>query len=541
MAGLLQLTDTWDRDGETGMPQNVEIVVEPYEEEQAGRFARRRDALAEHDRVREYLGDLDPSTVQVLGPHLPERKGDESSPFVATVFDPRENRAVEVRGRLDSGDVELVSSSFRPNPTAEELRAAAEILRADEQFADLRNRDDVVVYQPMPPTSDVERDDGTSVRRIGLGVLDPQAPVPHRYAAVDVLNRAVEWDPGWFDSLDGDCESSLPVGVESLPDAGGRDSVRVRVLRAGEELWNLVVVRPRASAPTHFGKGSGVELRFVTYRGRLVLWQAHVPILNVLYDDGVTYRDWQNQETPFLADGVDPVGPGWRVCTSPPATILESGTDAGNFQGVALHYEDGELRIVSEVQAGWYRYMSDWRLRDDGTIAPRFGFAGTRNPRTCMRHQHHVYWRLDFDIEGAGNDVVEERGLVFPGHPLWWRLTRETKRVRSFLARRWRVLDGGTGRGYSITPGPADGTADSYGVADLWFLRYHGNELDDGVNTVGGTPADTRCRLDQYLTGESIDGTDVVVWYAGHFIHDEEHPSPHQGHIVGPELRPINW
>ena len=173
------------------------------------------------------------------------------------------------------------------------------------------------------------------------------------------------------------------------------------------------MLRPRASTPQTFGKGSGVELRQVTYRGRLVLWQAHVPILNVLYDDSVTYRDWQNQETPFQADGTDPVGPGWRLCTAPPATILESGTDAGNFQGVALWYEDGELRIVSEVQAGWYRYVSDWRLRDDGTILPRFGFAGTRNPRTCMRHQHHVYWRFDFDIEGAGNDVVQQRDL-FP-------------------------------------------------------------------------------------------------------------------------------
>jgi hypothetical protein len=107
-----------------------------------------------------------------------------------------------------------------------------------------------------------------------------------------------------------------------------------------------------------------VELRLVRYRGRLVLWRAHVPILNVLYD-GVTFRDWQNQETPFLAQGSDPVGPGWRLCAQPPATILEAGTDAGSFQGVAVWYEDGELRLVSEVQAGWYRYVSDWRLRDD--------------------------------------------------------------------------------------------------------------------------------------------------------------------------------
>src|SRR4051794_2775063 len=367
------------------MPQDVEIVVEPYEDELTEQVARRRDVLVRHDRVREYLGDLDPATVQVLGPQVPGRKREESAPFVATVFDPRENRAVEVRGRLDSEEVEVTSSAFRPTPTTQELRAAAEVLRSDEGFAHLRDRDDVVVYQPMPPTSDVERDDGTSVRRIGLAVFDPSADVPHRYAAVDLVEGAVEWDPGWFHLLDGDCESRLPVGVESLPDEGGRDSVRVRVLRGGEELWNLVVVRPRASAPTHFGKGSGVELRYVTYRGRLVLWQAHVPILNVLYDDGVTYRDWQNQETPFLADGNDPVGPGWRVCTSPPATILESGTDAGNFQGVAFWYADGELRIVSEVQAGWYRYVSEWR--GGGGSAPqergRRGRAG--QPPACLR------------------------------------------------------------------------------------------------------------------------------------------------------------
>ncbi len=523
------------------MAKDTKLVVEAYEDDLTEAIAQGRERLRTDDRVLAQLGDTSPESWQVLGPELPARQRDGSSSVVTTVFDPVENRAVQVMGRLDSDEIEVVSSAFRPTPTPEELGEAADVLRADESFAEWRDRDDVVVYQPMPPLSDIELEDGTSIRRIGLAIYDPRADRPHRYVAVNLADGRIEWDPGWFGGLDGDCEERLPVGVGSLPDAGGRDWVRVRVLRGGEELWNLIVVRPRASSPTHLGKGSGVELRYVTYRGRMVLWQAHVPILNVLYDDGVTYRDWQNQETPFIANGTDPVGPGWRVCSSPPATILEAGTDAGNFQGVALHYDNGELRIVSEVQAGWYRYISDWRLRDDGTIAPRFGFAGTRNPRTCMRHQHHVYWRLDFDIEGAGRDAVEERGLFFPGFPLWWRLRRETKRLRSFFSRSWRVVDTSTGRGYSITPGPADGTADSYGVADLWALRYRWTELDDGVGVVGGTPADTRCRLDQYLTGESIDSTDVVVWYAGHFMHDEQAHTPHQGHIVGPELRPIAW
>jgi hypothetical protein len=93
-----------------------------------------------------------------------------------------------------------------------------------------------------------------------------------------------------------------------------------------------------APAPPRSRRCSAITYQACRQRG-----QAHVLILNVLYDDGTTYRDWQNQETPFQASGNDPIGPGWRLCTSPPATILESGTDAGNFKGVALWYEQGEL------------------------------------------------------------------------------------------------------------------------------------------------------------------------------------------------------
>jgi hypothetical protein len=524
------------------MTEPIQVLVEPVDE--ASLPADRVGELAaRHPRVAELLGELDPGRLVVGEAELLGRERGDRSPFRATVFDPASNRAVELAGRLDAPEqAEVRPSAFRPVPRPEELRRALDVLRRDGGFSSLAGRQDVVVYQPMPPLADLEREDGTAARRPTLGIYDPSGSPRHRIVAVDLAEGVVDWSPQGVDGpTDDDCESHLPVGVDSLPDAGGPDRVRLRVLRGAHELWNLLVVRPRNSSPQTYGKGSGVELRTVSYRGRLLLWQAHVPILNVLYDDGVTYRDWQNQETPFQAVGDDPVGPGWRLCSEPPATILEAGTDVGDFQGVALWYEDGELRIVSEVQAGWYRYVSDWRLRDDGVIAPRFGFAGTRNPRTCMRHQHHVYWRLDFDIEGAGNDVVQQRGLFHPGQHPWQPIVQETSRKRTILSRGWRVLDKQRRRGYRIVPGLLDGTADAYGVADLWFLRYHADELDDGVSVVGGSPAQTQTHLDQFLNGEGVDGTDVVVWYAGHFLHDEQAPSPHQGHMVGPELRPVNW
>ena len=64
--------------------------------------------------------------------------------------------------------------------------------------------------------------------------------------------------------------------------------------------------------------------------------------------------------------------------------------------------------MVSEMEAGWYRYISEWRLHTDGTIRPRFGFGAVTSLCVCTRHHHHAYWRLDFDIRTAGNNIVRE-------------------------------------------------------------------------------------------------------------------------------------
>ena len=128
---------------------------------------------------------------------------------------------------------------------------------------------------------------------------------------------------------------------------------------------------------------------------------------------------------------------------------------------------------------------------------------------TCKPHRHHVYWPLDFDIEGAGKDVIEMRGPVFPDRPIWRPVVRE-RAVKRSPALQVRVRDKTSGRGYRIIPGPADGTADGYGIADLWFLQYRSTELDDGVSTVSGAPADTQVQLSKHLDNENLDSTDPM-------------------------------
>src|SRR5947208_3683183 len=83
-----------------------------------------------------------------------------------------------------------------------------------------------------------------------------------------------------------------------------------------------------------------------------------------------------------------------------------------------------------------------------------------------------------------------------------------------------------------------------YGRGDVWILRYHGNELDDGVNcTTGGFGGCvTEANIDSFVNGEPISDHDVVIWYAGHVTHDVGAEPPGVfGHICGPDLKPVNW
>ena len=64
------------------------------------------------------------------------------------------------------------------------------------------------------------------------------------------------------------------------------------------------------------------------------------------------------------------------------------------------------------------------------------------------------------------------------------------------------------------------------------MLKHHADELNDWP-----TP-DTKAHLEKHLTGESLNGQDVVLWYAAHFLHDETHEHKMAGgHVVGPTLK----
>jgi hypothetical protein len=156
-----------------------------------------------------------------------------------------------------------------------------------------------------------------------------------------------------------------------------------------------------------------------------------------------------------------------------------------------------------------------------------------------------VYWRFDFDILDAGGNLVQEyNDTPVLGTGRWHTVRHEACRPRSAAnGRYWRVRSVRASQGYAIRPGPDDGTADDYGAGDVWILRYHPYEVDDGEG-VTSDPVRSRAQLDRFVSGESVERHDVVVWYAAHVpaaSRAAEEADPAGARLVGPDLVPHQW
>ncbi len=512
-------------------------------------------ALANHSLVRESLGK---TRNRLLSFEFPEpdpetkssRPATHPTAYRATFYDYTNNHAILVDGDLNEPKrVRISESGAQPLPTYEEFEEAVKLLMKDEKFGAALRDGQLKPYRPMPPLIDVESPHGRNERTIAVGLLPVRSDGRHEIVGANLIQQAVvRFDGGAPGSSRAFGDVCGPDYIQQPTTNSAAGQVWITVSQGGTVLWKFLAVRPAASSGT---RGSGVELRFVDYRGKRVLYRAHVPILNVHYDNNACgpYRDWQNEEGMIQANGID-VAPGFRLCPAPATTILDTGSDAGNYGGVAIYVQGQEVVLVSEMEAGWYRYISEWRLHANGTIRPRFGFSAVQDSCVCNIHHHHPYWRFDFDIRTPGNNRVREfNDPPLIGKSKWHTKTFEIRRPRDpARKRKWRVENTVTGEGYEIIPGPDDGVATAsadwpYPRGDVWILRYRGTELDDGVNcTTGGFGCVTEANLDAFVNGEAISNHDVVIWYAGHVTHDVVNEPPGEfGHICGPDLKPVNW
>jgi hypothetical protein len=520
-------------------PEDLRSLAEAVTKHRSvqARLAKTRNRLLRIDL-------LDPSDeTKPARPKPPDR-------FRAVYFDYTNNRSVVASGPLDRpSSLQVEESAQQPLPSGEEFEEAVRVLTEHAELGPSVREKRLIPYRPMPPLVSEQLPDGRVERTVAVGLLPREGMKGHEIAAVNMIRRKViRFEPSARGRAPETAAAHNPIcGLLNANQAttnSAAGTVSVTVTQGGSTVWKFLVVRPAASSGTN---GSGVELRYVDYRGKRLLYRAHVPILNVKYDGNACgpYRDWQNEEGMIQANGND-VGPGFRFCPAPATTILDTGSDTGNFLGVGIYVQGQEVVFVSEMQAGWYRYISEWRLHSDGTIRPRFGFTAVQSSCVCNVHHHHAYWRFDFDVRTAGDNLVRE----FNDPPIipntnWHDKNFEIRRPRDpGRKRKWRVMNKSTGEAYDIIPGPHDGVATAspdspFPRGDVWILRYHGTEIDDGVHAIGPP---FEAGLDQWVNGEAINGADVVVWYGAHFTHDVAHEEQGEfGHIVGPDLKLVKW
>jgi hypothetical protein len=516
-----------------------EIKITPWGPTQAV-IDTARARVAKHPAVQAYLKGTQSRLLSfdLLDGEKVNGSIQPSKGYRAWFFDYTNNRALIATGRFDSLAVTVEPTAIQPEPSEEEFKAAVEMLAAKDArvSAALRNQS-VAAYEPMPPLVNGSEPVGKVDRVVAVGLSSKDGSYPREIVGVNMIHQNVTRyaDNAPPTAISAPTACGPPSAGQGTTPRGTAGSYNVIISRGGTEIWNFIVIRPAASSGT---RASGIEVQNVNYFGKRVLTRGHVPILNVQYDRNLCgpYRDWSYQEDMFIANGTD-VAPGIRLCTSPPQTILESGTDTGNFRGVAVYDDREKVQVVTEMQAGWYRYLMEWTFTDNGIIRPRYGFGATDSSCVCNIHNHHAYWRLDFDVVSTNNTVTEFKPSSEPEV-----LGKEGMRPRLFgLGQSYVIESQGTPNGESVllVPGANDGNYNKYARGDFWILVDKAAEIDDLINCTSG--CNTTIQLDSYMNGENVMNNDIVVWYAGHFSHDDggniaSSPNLFGEHVVGPDI-----
>jgi hypothetical protein len=330
---------------------------------------------------------------------------------------------------------------------------------------------------------------------------------------------------------------------------------------AGNPVWEFCYTAyGQSSGP----RGSGLDLRNIHYNGRLVLKQAHAPMLFAEYTTNTCYRDWKDVSTPILAEpavrnqvGTSSVFNATTSCdrsNDPVASYgvcpyaLPGRVPGDCFTGVALENKGDHLLVTAQYVADWYMYSSRFAFYQDGSFEPEFGFGNRNGTNNSITHWHHNYWRLDFDIEGGTNDLIAQDGVVQSSEFATLRCNPVTT-PSCANERRWTVVDSVTGRGYELVPSsddyvtPTNQSGRAFHLVDVMGTVYTVGEYGDNPAYSLGD-----CSMDEEnlanggdLDGPAGTGADVVLWYRVG-VRDQTGVDSMICKRAGPAFRPIgNW
>jgi len=373
-----------------------------------------------------------------------------------------------------------------------------------------------------------------------------------------------------------------PAAANDRWDYCGNDALVKQELKNGT-LWQMC---------WHVDEKTGLVLEKIAFQGKrdklpiMVIDSSTIAQLNVPYDSG--YNEWNDITSyGFGGDFMQPLAAAdckgqrrgvWTgagqdskkvLCISEEETGLAYRLEGETAEKpYAKMGSDLVLRTISKV--GWYEYITEYRLADDGQISVRLGATGDLAPRDyttpdqgwpigpgqtdyAVNHYHSAFWRVDFNIGGYGTEKVEQydtaptgergrRGAIYRTSKTdvanestlntdlrrWWRLVSPTSKNAD-----------GHFRSYELELGASDAyEAHPETQPDVTFTQYKPCEKFATFNL---DPECAGTSILEYTNGERL--SDPVMWVRVGFHHvpRDEDQSPMPVHWQGFDLVPRDF
>ena len=301
--------------------------------------------------------------------------------------------------------------------------------------------------------------------------------------------------------------------AEAPPQPGTGAAPAVREVRQGAPRQGHVEWEGWSFDYEVSGRVDGVSLSQVAWRGVPILARASMPAMTVFYDHppGTAPED-------TCGPYVDRLGP--PVLTPVPwaddaDVVLREFTQQGTRWL--------ELGILDTL--GDYVLYQSFYVGENGQLDAHTFAKGLQ----CeFDHLHYPFWRFDFDIAGAGDEIVRR----LPDGSTEVLDTEFDLGAAEAADHAWEVRDPDTG--HRVLVGFDDGTWNVPGEVvpeELYTTnRVYGRQHDEVESGPWRTPASTEL---PHNDGEALE--DPVLWYRGYLPHTAEE-GPELWHSTGVRL-----
>lgn len=170
-----------------------------------------------------------------------------------------------------------------------------------------------------------------------------------------------------------------------------------------------------------------------------------------------------------------------------------------------------DLKVTYDLYGEDYQYNHIWRFHADGQFGSSIVVQGP-GEEINGRHTYHLPWRFDLDVSGAAGDSFQRWAKAGAAGGFWEDVETEGRSTPSSAGWRydWQVIDRATNRRAMIRAGERD-------RAEVWPLQYSDVENWSSWGGAQAAPPGSAGSVPSvYAGGQSVQETDLVVWYIAH-------------------------